>query len=206
MGNIFMKKRLFLEGNHLLGALLFYEDAEKRPCLKFSIQHKMEGDLWVQDRKSGREKSFLEDKTQARSSDISYKFSDNLLEVKTQVPGERPRPLMTEVPTPPQNYLFLVRVRDWEHLPVEVPDTDALVLAPPWSCKEVVIFVSFAGIEGKPFMPERGVMKEVEGRTIVIELPLTPPYDRVWIGVGEDSGNTERYPLTVKAPNYRTLE
>ena len=166
----------------------------------------MEGDLWVQERKTGREVSFLADSSQAMSVDVSYKFTDNLLEVKTEVPGERPRPLMTEVPTPPQNYLFLIRVRDWGHLPVETPNADAIVLAAPWSCKELVIFVSFAGIEGKPFMPEPGVMKKVEGRTIVIDLSLSAPYDKVWLGIGEDSGNNEQYPLTVKAPNYRTLE
>jgi hypothetical protein len=206
MTKVLMKRDLFLAGNHLLGAVLFYEDASGRPCLKFSIQHKMVGDLWVQERKTGKEVSFLTDSSRAMSVDVSYKFADNLLEIKTEAPGERPRPLMTEVPTPPQNYLFLIQVRDWGHLPVETPSADAIVLETPWPCKELVIFVSFAGVESKPFMPESGVMKEVEGRTIVIDLPLSTPYDKIWIGIGEDSGNTEQYPLTVKAPNYRTLE
>lgn len=201
-----MKKHLFLEGNRLLGSLLYYQDAQGRPYLKFSIKHKVAGNLWVQERKTGKEKSFLPTQAAEMSADASYKFADNLLELKTQIPGERPRPLMTEVPTPPQNYLFMIRLKDWEHLPVDIPDADSLMLAPPWSCNEIVIFISFPGVEGKPFMPEDGVMKEVEGRTIVINLPLAAPYDKVWIGIGEDKGNNEKYPLTIKGPNYRKLE
>ena len=55
-------------------------------------------------------------------------------------------------------------------------------------------------------MPEDGIMKEVEGRTIVVNLPFTAPHDKIWIGIGEDSGNNEKYPFTIKAPNYRKLE
>ena len=160
----------------------------------------------MRDRKTSKEKSFLPEQGKAMSGDVSYKFADHLLEVKTQIPGEPPRPLMTEVPTPPGNYLFMIRVKDWSHLPVEEPGQDALVLTPAWPCKEVVIFVSFAGSDGKPFMPEDGVMKEREGRTIILDLPLPVPYDKVWIGIGEDAGNNERYPFTIKAPNYRNLE
>ena len=201
-----MKKRLFLNGNHFLGDLVYYEDAEKRPSLKFSIKHKMSGDLWVQERDTGKTKSFLSNKCLEMSGDISYKFRDNLLELKTELPGNEPQRLMTEVPTPPQNYLFMIRLKDWGHLPVRVPDTDSLMLAPNWPCEEIVIFVSFAGIEDKPFMPEDGVMKKIEGRTILIDLPLQKPYDKVWIGIGEDSGNMEKYPFIIKAPNYRNLE
>ena len=200
-----MKRHLFLEGNRLLGSLLYYKDAQGRPCLKLSIKHKIAGDLWIEERKTGKTRGFLPTQSDGMSADVSYKFADNLLEVKTQVPRERPRPVMTEVPTPPQTYLFMIRLRDWEHLPVGVPDADSLMLTTPWPCKEVVIFASFAGAGGKPFMPEDGVMKEVEGRTIVINLPLAAPYDQIWIGICEDKKNDEKYPLTIKAPNYRKL-
>jgi hypothetical protein len=207
MNKILLKKYLFLEGNRLLGALIFYEDSEGRPCLKLSIEHKIgQGDLWVEELKTEKQKSFLPTTPQEMSGDISYKFADNLLEIKTQVPGERPRPVMTEVPTPPKDYLFAIRLKDWEHLPIGLPDKDALILAPLWSCKEIVIFCSFAGVEGKPFMPEQGLMKNIEGRIFIVDLPLAQPYDKIWIGVGEDSGNRERHSMTIKAQNYRNLE
>ncbi|MBU6370832.1 MAG: hypothetical protein KGH93_01645 [Patescibacteria group bacterium] len=204
--DILLKKRLFLEGNHLLGTVLYYKDTKGRPCLKFSIKAKMIGDLWVQDKKTGEKKSFLPTPSSEMSGDISYKFKDNLLEIKTEVPGERPRRLMTEVPVPPENYLFLIRLKDWEHLPIETPDENALILAPSWSCKEVVIFTSFAGVEGKPFFPGDEILKAKEGRTITLDLPLEKPFSRIYIGIGEDIGNDEKYPLIIKAPNYRELK
>ncbi len=207
MNKILLKKYLFLEGNRSLGALILYEDAEGRRCLKLSIEHKIgQGDLWVVENKTGRQKSFLPTPPQEMSGDISYKFANNLLELKTQVPGERPRVLITEIPTPPKNYLFAIRLKDWEHLPVGLPDKDTLILAPPWSCKEIVIFCSFAGVEDKAFMPEQGLIKNIEGQIFIVDLPLPKPYDKIWVGIGEDSGNQERHPITIKAPNYRKLE
>ena len=209
MNKTIFKKQLFLEGNRILGALIFYEDSKGRPCLKLSIKHKIgQAGLRVEEFKTGKRKSFLPESSLKTSGDISYKFADNLLEIKTQKPGERPRTLMTEVPTPPENYLFVIRLKDWEHLPVGLLDSDkdTLVLTPSWVCKEIVIFFSFAGVEGKPFMPEQGLMKNIEGRIFIVDFPLAQPYNKIWIGIGEDAGNNESCPMIIKAPNYRVLD
>ena len=153
-----MKRHLFLEGNRLLGSLLYYEDAQGRPCLKLSIEHKIAGDLWVEERKTGKTRGFLPTQSDGMSADVSYRFADNLVEVKTQIPGERPRPVMTEVPTPPQNYLFMIRLRDWGHRRAEC-DADSLMLATSWPCKEVVIFASLPQARREGPYPQDGDME-----------------------------------------------
>jgi hypothetical protein len=177
MVEILYKKYVALEEGQLLGAFIFYKDSEGRPCFKFSISPKIySGDLWVRERISGRTRSFLKNKVGKISYDASYKFADHLLELKTQEPGKKPQSLMTEVPTPPQNYLFMVRIKNWRDLPLIDDKKDALLLTPPWSCNEIVIFFSFSGNEGKPFMPEPEYMKKIEGKTILIELPSDEEY------------------------------
>ena len=203
---VLMKKHVFLEGGRPLGAFVFYEDSESRPCFKFSIEQKVyEGSLWVEERGTDRKKSFMSNADEM-SVDASYKFADHLLEFKSQRLSEKPRPLMTEVPTPPERHLFAVRVRNWQHIPQEQMSKDDLLLAPPWPCEEIVIFFSFAGKEGKPFMPEENLMVKKEGRTITLDLPLSAPYDRIWIGVGEAVKNEALPDLAMIGPNERRLE
>lgn len=195
---------MFKNGKQL-GSFLFFYDSEKRPCFKFSGKPKIySGDLWVQDKKTLAKKSFLKTKPEGGMSfDVSYKFDDHLLEIKSQEPGKDPVPLCTEIPTPPQNYLFLVRIKNWHNLSDAAIESGDLILNPPGSGDEVVLFFSFVGPQGKPFLPEDGILKEVQGQTITIDLPCPAPYDRLYIGVGEDAGNNEKEDILIKAPNHR---
>ena len=137
------------------------------------------------------------------SYDASYKFENNLFKFKTEEKGKRPAHVATEVPSPPQNYLFLLRIKNWEKLEKINIDESTLSLIPPWICSQLIIFFSFEGRECLPFMPEDKFLKPKQGSTFFIDLPMTKPYNKLWIGVGEDVGNSEPYDITFYAPNYR---
>ena len=196
------KSRLLLEGNKLLGSLIYFEDKEGRDCLKLSFKNKVSPSKTLfEDIKTGA-KTELASSSDETSVDISYKFKDSILELKEEVPGKKKEGKFLKVPIPIGNYLFLIRLKDWHHLNKVKADASSILLETPSSGNKIAVFFSFAGVEGKPFVPKE-YWAQHEVRSIPVNLPNKGPLDKIWIGVVKDEGNNGPYNLEVKVPQYK---
>jgi hypothetical protein len=200
---IIFKKRLYLQGNRLLGSLIYFLDSKDRPCLKISFKNKVGGaKMWSKDRFTDTETELAND-FQDLSLDVSYKFQDGLLELKREVPGNKPERKFLLVPQPPTSYLFLVRINDLEILNIATLAEDHLVLEPPVTTKQVAVFFSFAGADGRPLLPDE--YANDYGKSIIQEIPHEKPYDKIWIGIVEDTPHTYPFNLLIKIPEYKKI-
>ncbi len=204
MSKFIHKARVVLEGGKLVGSFLFFNDAAGRPCFKFSLKPKLgAAEVSFEDKNTGERTKLTVAPPPEMSVDVSYKFDDRLLELKRQEPGKSPERHFIKTPEVPIAYLFSVRIKNCELLPVIPVEPGMFELKPPISAEKVAVIFSFVGEEGRPFMIDEYL--KAEGRTIIIDLPNNPPFDKLYVGVVGESENNEPYDLTIKAPNYAPL-
>ena len=136
-------------------------------------------------------------RTNPTTLDISYKFPDNLLEVKEIVNGKTERAFY-KVPLPVSGVLFMIRIKDWQTLDNDQPKPNPLVLTPPTNTNNVVIIFSFLGENGLPFTA--GGYQPTEGMG-TIDLPESP-LNMFCIGLAEDPNNNSAngFELVVPLP------
>jgi hypothetical protein len=203
MSKPIQKTQIILEGNKLLGSLLYFQDSKGRPCLKLSFKNKIApAKLWAIDKSTGAKKD-LKDTPDEHSLDISYKFTDSVLEIKSEIPGTKPSGTFIDVPLPPLSYLFLIRIKDWHDLSEVIPEKNHLLLTPPTNASQIAVFFSFTGTDGKPFLdPEYNTEF---GRTIIFNIPHPAPLDKLWIGIVEDKEHNEPYNLLIKVAKFKKI-
>lgn len=195
------KARVVLEGGRLIGSFLFFNDKDGRPCFKFSLKPKLgAAEMLFENKKTGKRTRLSDTPPPEMSVDVSYKFNDRRLELKRQEPGKTPERHFIQTPEIPIAYLFSVRIKNHEHLPVVPIEAGMFELKPPTSAKNVAVVFSFVGEEGRPFMIEEYL--KADGRTIILDLPANPPFNKLYVGVVGESENSEPYDLTIKAPKY----
>lgn len=196
------KTRFILPGNRALGSLLYFKDRDQRYCLKLSFKNKVSPTrIWKENLES-KEITNSIDSQISQSIDISYKFVDSILEIKTESIGNKPTPRFIKVPNPPQSNLFFIRIKDWQGLEeVKVKEED-LLLEPPTPFKSIAVIFSFSSQIHKPFMAAE-YAKNINGRTKCYEIPFQNfPYDKLWVGITEDSQPEIEFNLAIKVPVY----
>ncbi len=191
-------KSHILVGEKLLGSLFYFKDTKGRSSLKLSFKNKIGNfSMWA-DSEHLKNKLELPPSTEDVSFDLSYKFTDNLLEIKRQV-GEKIERHFHKIPFPPKNYLFILKIKDWHILNDATHKVDTLSLNLPDHNSSLSVFFSFLGTNGLPFAPE-DYLQEI-GRTISADLPETD-FPKICIGTVENKNNTELYNLVIKIPYY----
>jgi len=202
MGKPQFKNRVVLEGGSLLGSIIYFLDKDKRGCFKFSLKPKIGGtEMMFEGIKDGKRTNITPHTDTGRSVDVSYKFSDNLLEFKMQKKVAKTQSIFLKMPSVPDSFLFSVRLKNWERLPAIPSAAGQLELKPPTSESKIAIIFSFLNKDGKATLDRKGHLDK-EGRTIIVNLPHEAPFDKILIGVIADPENDEPYDVTIKAPNY----
>jgi hypothetical protein len=197
MSKPLLKSHILL-GDKLLGSLFYFKDTQNRSSLKLSFKNKLGSFTMWADSEHLKDKLALPPSNEDVSFDLSYKFTDNLLEVKRQV-GTKIERHFHKVPFPPKNYLFILKIKDWHILNDAVDKTDTLTLNLPNHSKSVSVFFSFLGTNGLPFAPE-DYMQDM-GRTVSADLPEAD-FPKICIWTVEDKDNNEPYNLVIKIPYY----
>lgn len=194
------KCHLILGEDKLLGSLLLLKDKNSRDALKFSLKSKLDQTtVWHDDLLTGERKKLEEPKGNPLSFDISYKFSDNLLEIKREIPKQEPFRKFLKLEPPFKSYLFALRIQNWQTtLPRVHVKADSLLLMANPDEEKVIVFFSFLGENGLPFL-DSNYMNE-KGRTIAADLPFPPPFSKICIGVAPDPDNNEEMDLTFQIP------
>ncbi len=197
MAKPLLKSHILL-GSKLLGSLFYFKDTEGRSSLKLSFKNKLGSFTMWADSEHLKNKLALPASNEEVSFDLSYKFADNLLEVKRQI-GIKIERHFHKIPFPPKNYLFILKIKDWHILNEAIDTKDSLTLNLPDHTDSVSVFFSFLGVNGLPFAPE-DYMQEM-GRTVSADLPEAD-FPKICIGTVEDNNNTESYNLVIKIPYY----
>lgn len=175
-------KSHLLIGNKYLGSLLYFKDAQGRGCLKLSFKNKVADLTRGTDVPTSLPVPIK--RTDPTTLDISYKFEDNLLEVKETVNDKIERSFY-KVPIPVTGVLFMIRIKDWQTLDDDKPKPSPLALTPPTNTSSVAVIFSFLGENGLPFTA--GGYQPVEGMG-TIDLPESP-LNTFCIGLAQDPNN-----------------
>ncbi len=191
-----MKQKIkshLLIGNKFLGALVYFKDKDGRGCLKLSFKNKVMG--FVKGTDVPTTLPVLIKLNDPINLDVSYKFQDNLLEVKKIIAG-KVQPEFYDVPVPISNCLFFIRIKDWRSLDDDQPSNSPLVLIPPAESNNVAIIFSFLGENGLPFIPAGYVCPNGMG-TIALPEDLLKTF---CIGIADDKNNMDANSFNIYIP------
>jgi hypothetical protein len=177
-----IKSHLLIQ-DKFLGALLYLKDKKGRGYLKLSFKNKIEG--FIKGTNISTTLPVPARLDQPISLDVSYKFPDNLLEVKKIVNGKI-KPEFYKAPMPIESCLFIIKLKDWQQLDTATQPENPLVLTPPSQSGRIAIVFSFLGTNGQPYKPEEYDFPQGMG---VIDIPENP-LDKFCIGIAEDPKNT----------------
>lgn len=173
-------KSHLLIGDKFLGSLLYFKDKSNRGCLKLSFKNKIADFVKYTDIPTTKPVPLKLDNP--ISLDISYKFEDNLLEIKKVVNKIVEREFH-KMPIPVSTCLFIIRIKDWSLLDCDNKKTNSsLVLEPPSQNKSAAIVFSFFGINGKP------ITHDYPCNMGIIDLPEND-LKQFGIGIAEDNNN-----------------
>jgi hypothetical protein len=180
-----------LIGNKFLGALLYFKDKDNRGCLKLSFKNK------ISDFVKGTDVPTMKPVPLKLSNpiqlDISYKFQDNLLEVKKIINGKAEREFY-KIPIPVKTSLFVLKIKDWHLLDDAESPKQPLVLVPPDRSNSIAIVFSFLGVNDQPIAP-----KEYSSLMGTIDLPESG-FNKFCIGITEDKDNNKTNGFIVELP------
>lgn len=189
MKNI-IKSHLLIE-NKLLGALLYFKDKKGRGCLKLSFKNKIANFVKYSDVPTIMPTP-LELKN-AISFDISYKFVDNLLELKKVINGKTVREFYS-IFIPISTSLFIVKIKNWHLLDDAESYENSLVIPYNGQGNDVAIIFSFLGVDGKPIAP-----KEYSMLMGIVDLPERD-LNKFCIGIAEDKNNNYEKNFIIEIP------
>jgi len=190
--------RRLLIGNKWLGSVLYFLDSKKRAHLKVTVKTKIGGaNLWRLDIASGEKTSLMEPDSEYVSLDISYKYEDSLIEIKQEKSAQKTKRKFVKIPLPVVVYLFTLKIKDWQYCStVAVQESDIIITTKGET--GIVIFFSFPSEDGKAFVDPKYIGKT--GRLIPIDLPTSPPRNKLLIGFTEEDLSTQDEDLTFQVP------
>lgn len=184
-------KSHLLINNKFLASLLYFKDKNGRGCLKLSFKNKIAD--FVKGTDVPTTLPVLSRLTNPITLDISYKFVDNLLEVKKIVNSKTEREFY-KVPLPIQTCLFLIRIKDWQQLDDAPQSSSPLVLTPPSTGNSVVVVFSFLSGNGQSIAP-----KEYNCIMGTIDLPESS-LRTFCIGIANDPVNNDPNGFLLQIP------
>jgi len=201
MAKSIFRRRLILQGNRYFGSLIYFIDSKGRGCLKFTCKLKIgKAVLWRQ--KNGEEKVVLKNpRNKAVSLDISYKYTDSLLEIKSEEKGNLPEPVFIPVKLPPDCYLFSLRVKNLDALSIVSLKKDDIILNSPDNSSEVVLFVSFTNESGKGFIDP--IYMDKSGIMVFVDIPVNHIYNKIAIAITDKNLKDQELDLTFHVPEYK---
>lgn len=183
--------------NKFLGSLLYFRDKSDRGCLKLSFKNKIADFVKYTDIPTTKLVPLKLDNP--INLDISYKFEDNLLEIK-KITDKKEKREFYKMPLPVSTCLFIVRMKDWSLLDSDDNKSNSpLILIPPSQNKSVVIIFSFFGTNGQPIAPA-----EYSCTMGTIDLPENN-LNKFGIGIAEDKDKNEINNFIIKIP-YQAKE
>ncbi len=184
-----------LIGNKLLGSLLYDKDKNNRGFLKLSFRNKIKNFTRWTDSELLKQQPTAEEPIDPVSFDVSYKFSDSLLEIKRQIGKER-KIEFYKVPLPPSDCLFFIKLKNWELLDVSDSLDMALIIDPPTkNYGDIVILFSFLGKNGLPFTLPNYQIEVMR----CINIP-NEKIDKMCIGIAEDTINNGTLNFQIGVP------
>ena len=147
--------RLIVGKNKLLGNILLLKDRKGNHSLKIAFSLKTIGSkFFLNPERTGNVSSFdLESHhivASGISSDISYKFTNQKLEIKDETSLKIERSLY-DVDIPSTGPLFMLRLSDLAILPVVELKVEDLLITEGLTSNSFAICFSFPGVNGKPW-------------------------------------------------------
>lgn len=186
-----IKSHLLIEDKFLC-SILYFKDKYDLGCLKLSFKNKIADFVKYTDISSTKPVPLKLDNP--INLDISYKFNDNLLEIKKIVNKKIEREFY-KMPIPVSTYLFIIKIKNWNLLDFDdKKSNNPLVLKSPGKNKSVAIIFSFVGVNGEPITP-----KEYACTMGIIDIPKEN-FNKFCIGIAEDKNNIEINNFIIKIP------
>jgi hypothetical protein len=187
-------KAHILLNDKFLGSLIYMKDNKDRAYLKLSFKKKVSDYVKWTDIATTLPAEL--EKTEHASFDVSYKFEDNLLEVKRQVGSNEDRSFY-HVPFPPNNLLFILKIKDWHTLDTVIHGPQDLILPISDQQNTAFIFFSFVAPNGLPFTP--GKLVGTEFRITCADLP-EKDFPKICVGIAEIPDDGEVLGMVLKIP------